>query len=74
MNFKEENSWLAAIRLEIENGGDSSFYKLIEAKLDKRTEAWRHIDEGGDFNSNELTKLIQSASGVKGFMEQRRSE
>ena len=64
MNFKETQEWIGRIRLEAESGGNKEFYRLLEKRVEDRKAKWARVEEGGDFTSAEIVKLIVSADSL----------
>lgn len=68
MNYEQEQDWIASIQLRAQGGGDAAFYNDLLSQINARRSSWKHKDEGGEFDSTELTKLIQAADSLNRFI------
>jgi hypothetical protein len=64
VTFEEENLWIAKIRTDADSGADQSYREMLRRRVQDRKAKWTHIDEGGDFSSDELTTLIERAHAL----------
>jgi hypothetical protein len=73
MSFEQENQWLASIRLSAESGGESGYFDNLQIEITNRKNSWKLKSEGGEFNRDELAKLIQTAHHVLQSVERERA-
>ena len=66
--FEEEQLWLGNTRLKVEGRGNSEFYDHKTQQVIERKESWEHLDVGGEFSSDELTRLIQTAHSLLDYI------
>lgn len=72
MSFEKECQWLVKARFRGMDNTASEKDIVIE-EINQRKDGWKHIDEeGGEFSSEELAKLIDTYFSIISYLKQKK--